>query len=283
MELLSNTNILYQGIDANWKPYATDYLNILLCDHHCIGTVFDKTLQKFVVLKSFYAQDSGIFLEESWLLENFPYLRTLNTTFYYSHSKQTIVPSALFNEEMQASFLTLNYTLPEGSNIYSAYIKNLSAHLVYADDIGIYKLLKAKFPDSAIYHSAVGWLEYLSLISKNDETNNMFIDIEYNKIDIAYFSKGALQLYNSFPCNTDEDRLYYTLFVSEQLKANPNKENYFVSGLVSKESETINLFNKYLKNLKLNEAPSQFRYSLPVMTLPQHLFLKSFCSPLCVS
>ena len=282
METLANINVLHQGVDANWEPQTSDMLNILVSDHHCIGTIFDKDKQKFVLLKSFYSEEKNTFYNHEWLKENFPYIRDLATSFFISFQKTVLVPAALFNEDLQRDFLELNYQLEKNDEIFSVYLKNLEAYLIYADDANIVAGLKNEFSNCTINHSCAGWLEYLASLNKIEDTNSMYIDIEGDKIDIAYFSAGALQLFNSFPCQTDEDKLYYTLFVSEQLKVNPAKDNYFISGIAEKDSSTSKMFGKYLKNFKQMESPAQFRYSLPVMTLPAHFYLKTFCSPLCV-
>ncbi len=282
METLTNISLLHQGIDASWLPDSPASLNIIISGNHCVATVFDKDQQKYVLLKSFYSADgmSG-FTNPEWLKENIPYISELTPNFSFSFPKTTLVPDALFNDSIKRDFLQLNYVLTEEENISSTYLKHIKAHLVYAYEPKALDYLRKIFPECTISHSSAGWLESLSLFHKNDDASHIHIDVEGDKIDICYFSEGTLQLFNTFICQTDEDRLYYPLFISEQLRINTQKDNYYLSGFLDKESSMHKLFGKYIKNLKFEESPSQFRYSLPVMTLPSHMYIKSFCTPLC--
>ena len=282
MEAIANITLLHQGIEANLEPDTTRTLNILISTNHCVGTVFDKSRQKFVILKSFHSTEgSDIFSDAAWLKENFPWLNEMAVTFSISFPKTILVPDALYNENLNRDFLQLNYQVEPRENIFSSFLTNLNANLVYADDTNVAAKLKAAFPNCSINHACAGWLENISLLNKNEEESAMYIDIEGDKIDIAYFSEGSLQLFNSFACQADEDKLYYPLFISEQLKINPGKNKYYISGFIEKDSTTYKIFSKYLKNLKFMESPAQFRFSLPVMTLPAHFYNKTFCTPLC--
>jgi hypothetical protein len=275
LQLTGQIELLHSAIDASWEEDDAFqcFLNILISGNHCVGTVFDKSQQRFVLLKSFYsASGPEEFASEEWIRENFG-LEGIPKKIFGSGFKTLLVPDALYKEESGHSLLALNHALAAGEAVKTEHLRNVGAQMLYTSREGA-------TPDAG--HSSAAWLECLSLQYKNDETDHIHIDFEGDKIDVAFFRKGSLHLFNSFLCTTDEDRLYYPLFISEQLRINPKKDRYYLSGFIEKNSSVHELFSKYIKNLRFQERPSQFRYSLPIMALPEHLYYKTFCSAICV-
>jgi hypothetical protein len=68
-------------------------------------------------------------------------------------------------------------------------------------------------------------------------------------IDIIVTENKKLILLNTFTWQTNEDILYYVMFVSEQLELNPEKFPMIVSGDIDDSSSIYQLLYRYVRNV----------------------------------
>ena len=245
-----------------------------------MATVFDKAQQKFVWLKSVKI-NSGTFLENrSIVKEMFPQEAAPNMVSFVGGLKTVLVPEAIYEDDAKEDFFKLSHTLTANERIEANYSKKLGAYLLFAIDNNLYRNLIYS-QSRKVVHEDLPWLEILLLQHKNSEDTFVHIDVAETNITMAVFRSSGLLLYNSFACQTPEDKLYYSMFVSEQLRINPHKDYYFLSGQITRTDETYTLFSRYIKELKFQPRPDMFQYSRPLQELPEHLYFKAFCTPIC--
>lgn len=245
------------------------------------ATVFDKAQQKFVWLKSAKIDSAEVLWQNREFKKSlFPELQTLNINLFVSGLKTVLVPAAIYDFSAKEQFFTLNHTLENYERIEAYFAKHLNAYFLYAVDKKRWTDLYLLHPKSII-HEDVAWLETLLLQHKNSTDTFVHIDISEKSIAIAAFRNAGLLLYNTFVCETPEDKLYFIMFVSEQLRINPHKDYYFLSGNTNRIDDNYILFARYIKELKFQPRPDIFQYSLPLQELPEHLYFKAFCTPIC--
>ncbi|MGB4655498.1 MAG: DUF3822 family protein [Bacteroidales bacterium] len=89
-----------------------------------------------------------------------------------------------------------------------------------------------------------------SLLSGNVQTDDVFfVNINYNFIEIAFIEKNNVSFYNTFSYKTNEDILYYILFVVEQLGYSHMEYKIALTG--STKNDLLNLLKKYINNVNL--------------------------------
>ncbi len=194
--------------------------------------------------------------------------------------KTALVPEAVYESSAKEDFFKLSHTLAANERIEASYSNKLGAYLLFAIDNNVYRDLIYS-QSRKVLHADMPWLEALLLQHKNSEDTFIHIDISGRSIAVAAYRNGGLLLYNTFACETPEDKLYYTMFVSEQLRINPHRDYYFLSGQVMRTDPTHTLFARYIKELQLQPRPHTFNYSLPMQEIPEHLYFKAFCTPIC--
>ena len=87
---------------------------------------------------------------------------------------------------------------------------------------------------------------------------------------------------NIFSYQTSEDFLYFTLFVCEQLKLNPENLDLLLLGEVEKNSAIYSILTKYVRNIKFGKRPEMFDYSYVFDGIASHFYFNLFSQALCV-
>ncbi|MGZ5281123.1 MAG: DUF3822 family protein [Bacteroidia bacterium] len=283
LSLLETTNsiqVIHQAADASWQNSSQVLQCFSLHGNDAVATVFDKAQQKFVWLKSAKINTESFLQHRNIVKEMFPETAAPNMVSFVGGLKTALVPEAIYEESAKEDFFKLNHTLTANERIEASYSKKLGAYLLFAIENDLYRNLIYS-QSRKVVHEDLPWLEVLLLQHKNSEDTFVHIDVQDESITIAAFRNAGLLLYNTFACETAEDKLYFTMFVSEQLRINPHKDYYFLSGKIARTDETNTLFARYIKELKFQPRPDIFQYGLPLQELPEHLYFKAFCTPIC--
>ncbi|RZK03219.1 MAG: DUF3822 family protein [Flavobacterium sp.] len=277
LENLTNIQIIHQAADASWNPNAQSVSALHVDGDLLTATVFDKSAGKFVWLRS--AETKGNLQNTETLQALFPE-KPENLKIFVNSPKTVLIPAAVFEESAKEDFFKLNHTLEPNEKVEVSYARNINAYLLFALDSNLERQIRG-FQPKNILHEDVAWLEALFIQHKNNPDTFVHMHVSEKMLWVAAFRDAGLLLYNIFPAETAEDKLYFAMFVSEQLRINPHKDQYFLSGNIQKHDETFALFSKYIKELKLEKRPEIFQYSLPLQELPEHLYFKAFCTPVC--
>lgn len=92
-----------------------------------------------------------------------------------------------------------------------------------------------------------------SLLSGNVQTDDVFfVNINYNFIEIAFIEKNNVSFYNTFSYKTNEDILYYILFVVEQLGYSHLEYNIALTSTI--KNDLLNLLRQYISNVNLFDS-----------------------------
>jgi hypothetical protein len=276
-----NLVTLYDAGDATWVPHPKAFCHILISEQHVSKIIFDQAKQRFVSLYAaeFKPDDPELLIPSILSMKE----DQMPTRWFLSVPKTLIVPAVLFEESIQKNLLENHQKIEENEVIASYPVKSIEAELVFAYDNFFSRIEKEANPGISFIPADSYWLSAIYLNNKQTRDMHAHVNIADGFISMAIFNGDKLQLYNTYPTITPEEVLYYVMFVSEQLHLNPKKDPYYYSGFIKKGDELMTLLNKYISNLKAEERPSQFHYSLPVVDVPGHLFFQTYCTALCES
>lgn len=268
----------YEAIDASWQPDSKAHFSLLLHDEGFSEVVFDARKHKFVAVRYWQME----FPLRSLALQKDDLLLFPENTYqlFSSAPRVTLVPSALYKAEDAKVLFEVNHNLQEDDTILSSPVKSLGAQLLFAIDKEELEL-SSSISTEPLVHSAACWLEMLCQQHKNNNRTILHADVDREHIHIAVFIEGTLQFYNCFPASTVEDKLYFLMFVSEQLRINPHRDSYCMSGHIFKHDELYSLLIKYIKELHFEARPKQYHYALPLHNIPEHFYFKAYSTPLC--
>ena len=101
--------------------------------------------------------------------------------------------------------------------------------------------------------------------------------------DILVTEDQKLKLHNSFTYRSEEDMLYFILFVFDKLGLDQAGTPVFLSGSIDKFSGQPSFLRRYFKKLSFRPAPSGFQYPPAFDKIQEHVYMNVFKVYHCVS
>ncbi|MDQ3190095.1 MAG: DUF3822 family protein [Bacteroidota bacterium] len=240
--------------------------------------ILDIKNNKFLVLKSF--KFNKIFtweqlaqtLESTFKLEDLLKNQYKSVSFLINHNQFTIVPDPLFDTNNQKDYLKLNATFDNSYSINNDVLKSIDARNVFAIPQGVEKIIRHYFRDCKIMHHTSSLIESFINKNKNSNENQLFVNINASAFDLILIAGNKLICCNTFNFYSNEDFVYYVLFVCEQFKLNPEKINLILSGDIEKNSENYSSIFNYIRNISLITRNESFSYSYKFDEIPGHFY-----------
>jgi hypothetical protein len=196
----------------------------------------------------------------------------------YFNSQFTLCPSVFYNLENNRAFLEFNSGTVGNALVLTDEI-NADIKLIYAIDELIKSTLDQLFPNHLLKHTLTV-LSKLMLSSEELVKENVIVSIHANYIEVVVKQEQKLLLANQYSIKTQEDVLYYVLFILEQYHLNPLKVNIKIIGDIDSSSSLINSLKKYIKNINLGIGHKTINWST-LKGMPQHfnytLLNRLFC------
>jgi hypothetical protein len=196
---------------------------------------------------------------------------------YFTH-QFTLCPAALYSSENNRSMLEFN-TGSVSNQLVLANDINTDIKLIYAVDEALKSAVDQVFPHHQLRHSLTV-LAKLALAEEELVNEQLTLALHDNHIQVIVKKDHQLVLANQYPAKTQEDTLYYVLFILEQYQLNPLTANITVTGNVDSNSEMITSLKKYIKNVHLALGNKGINWS-GVTGTPQHfnytLINRLFC------
>ena len=128
-----------------------------------------------------------------------------------------------------------------------------------------HQLLAEQFPNARIFACISPLLEYFHTRSREHDTKNLYAHFHGNRMEVFAFEKGKLLLTNTFPCKHTSDKVYYMLYIWQQLGFSQEKDQLWLAGNIEAQGELIPELNKFIRNVK--EFPKKENLSFDLQTL----------------
>ena len=260
-----NINFLDKSFQEN--AVSSYVLTLQLNTHTLSYAVYDPKPGKFTGLGREYlhlADDKPLPLALKEVTANHPILSKDfgKVLLAYGGLKNTLVPRALFKEDMPGEYLAFNFPVREDENVLTDSLNNPDALNIYAIPDLLQKELVRNWPAIHIQHLSSILIESLNLNFKHtagDDT--VFLNVREDCFDLIYFRNSRLYFYNVFRYQTREDFIYFLLASFEQLKLNPESAKLVLMGTIDKNSQIYEMIHRYIRNSSFIENNSAFRYS----------------------
>ncbi len=190
----------------------------------------------------------------------------------YFDPQFTLCPGTFYKPESSRSILEFNAGTVADKLVLTDDI-NADIKLIYAIDEILKSTLDQLFPHHQLKHT-ITVLSRLMMQTEELIKEDVLLVVHANYIEIIVKQDHKLMLANQFSIKTQEDVLYYVLFILEQYQLNPVTVNITLAGNIETTSVLISSLKKYIKNIRLaighkninwsavNGSPQHFNYTL---------------------
>lgn len=196
----------------------------------------------------------------------------------YFTAQFTLCPNAFYNHENNRALLEFN-SGTIGSKFIVTDDVSPDIKLIFAIDEELKSTLDQLFPNHFLKHTLTV-ISKLTLASEEFIKEHIVLAINSDYIEVAVKQEQKLLLANQYSIKTQEDVLYYVLFILEQYHLNPLTTNIKIIGNIDASSSLILSLKKYIKYINLGVGHKTINWS-NLNGMPQHfnytLLNRLFC------
>ena len=169
-----------------------------------------------------------------------------------------LVPKSLFDENNLKSYIRYSSKTYENDYVVYDEVEDHDMINVYIPFVNVNNFLLDQFGSFEYKHFSTTLLSNLLNTYKFSEHPHLFVHLEKSRMYLVAISNSKLQLYNSFSFSTQEDFIYYILFVLEQLSMDPETVELVLSGQIDIDSPLYKIAYTYVRKISLIE--NRFKY-----------------------
>jgi hypothetical protein len=251
-------------------------LSVQISDNSFSYNIIDWELSKHLVLKQYLFNEKKTplisLLEAIFDSDDLLNKAYKKTSVCVLNKHYTFIPNPLFSEAAAESYLNYNCKLNSSQKVLSFPVKSISAHVAFAVDEQLKAFIDYKLIGCKWMHNTVVLTEALLNNYREDEKQQVFLNISTDSFDVLVFNGKQLQLFNSFEYTTAEDFLFHLLFVFEQLSVNADKQQVIICGEVLKNSAIYEKLHKYIRHISFINRNEKVTYSYKFDEQPSHFF-----------
>jgi hypothetical protein len=284
--MVADLSLVDETFDTNIT--SSYFLSIQVCLDGFSFSTLDPVRNKYIQFKYFSFSNaktddltalSERIFEQNQLL-NLPFRKVfvLLPSFY-----STLVPSGLFKPEEAEKWIYFTHQIPSGNKILYTPMKLADAWNIFVSPEPIIQLFQRQYPEPVFFHQYVPIAETKLAISRPGVgRNQVILNLQNNYFDMVVLERNNLKLCNTFEINGEQDLIYFTLFVFDQLQLPSDSTETLVIGSHPHSGTILQTLRKYIKHIKQPGLPGGFQYSYLFKNIPGHKFYNLFSMPSCV-
>ena len=190
-------------------------------------------------------------------------------------NRSTLLPAALFDKNQLKSYFEFNHLLNDLDELRYNFLKQIDAYLVFPMYHEIANLYLKSWVNAAFYHQATPFISEIvhtgSLAGKAAH-----VHFSTDHFDIAVTNEQELLFHNNFMYRSDEDLLYFILFVFDKLGLDQGSTALILSGEIDKFSDRPSMLKRYFRNIRFRKPPAEFQYPYVFEKIQDHTCLSLF-------
>ena len=194
--------------------------------------------------------------------------------------RYTTVPLELFEDEQMEMLFYQNVPKQNNEIVLCNILGNSNVVVLFSIDKLTHVFLSEHFPRARFFATVSPQIEYFTKENRQRQTQQIYANIHADNMEVFCFSNGRLQLANTYPISTNEDRSYYLLNIWKQLDYDTEKDELHLTGLTKEELHgQISFLRQFIRKIFIINNPQaelqQFS-DTPLETIPfdiQSLFI----------
>lgn len=187
-----------------------------------------------------------------------PYKRV---NILYDSPRFTPVPLDLFEDEQMDTLFYHNF--PQGNNevVLCNVLGKSNVVILFAMDKHTHQLLAEHFSTARFFSTASPTTEYFARKSRLGNSRKLYAYLREQRMEVFCFDRGNLLLLNTFPCKQTADRVYYLLYVWQQLGYDQERDELHLAGKKEGKEELVKELRNYLRQVFIIHPKAEFNRS----------------------
>ena len=198
----------------------------------------------------------------------------------HQNELSALIPKDLYDHNNKADYLKFNAKILKTDYITEDSIESINSYNVYIPYININNYIFDAFGEFTYKHSSTVLIDtVLNQLKSDVNETRVYIHVHPFTIEILVIENGQLQLSNVFEYHTNEDFIYYVLFVFDQLQIDVETAKVLLSGTIDKGTAIFELLYTYIRHVDILENDFTYQFSNNIDTHKLHyhyLILNSF-------
>ncbi|MFK7832647.1 MAG: DUF3822 family protein [Winogradskyella sp.] len=176
----------------------------------------------------------------------------------HQNELSTLVPDALYDEKHKVDYLKFNSKILRNDFITEDIVAVNKSVNVYVPYVNINNYIFETF--GAFVYKHASSILIGSILADTEATDESIVYLNVNKytIEVTVVKNGELQLFNVFEYHSNEDFIYYVLFVFEQLKLNVETTPIELIGNVVIGDERFIMLYTYIRHVRFLDKDYDF-------------------------
>ena len=241
-------------------------------------SILDPEATKYLGLKR-YSYEKALNPDQQYesirgILKEDPFLRKpyQGVSCILSEYRSTLLPAALFDRDHLKLYFEFNHVLNDLDELHYNHLKTADAYLVFPMHSDISNLFLKSWLNTEFFHQASPLVDTMMSLDGNSDK---LAGINFNEdhFDIIVIDDRQLKYHNNFRFRSEEDLLYFILFVFDKMGLDQEKTPVLLSGEIDKFSERPSQLKKFFRILSFQSAPSGFQYPPSFHKLQEHSLL----------
>ncbi len=188
----------------------------------------------------------------------YPYKRI---NVLYDTPRFTPVPLELFEDEQMDTLFYHNFPKESNEIVLCNILGKSNVVILFAIDKHVHQLLAEHFPNARFFSAVSPLTEYFAQKSRLGNSRKVYAHSRERLLEVFCYDKGKLLLINSFPCKQTADRVYYLLYIWQQLTYNQERDELHLTGKLADKEELLKELRSYLRQVFIVHPKAEFNRS----------------------
>ncbi len=168
--------------------------------------------------------------------------------------QSTLVPDAFFDRRKMREYLAFNFAGEMDTELFGNHLELPGIYNVFALPEELVSMITAFFKKVEFTNQTTPFLRHITYKKDALEHAAVYVGLNAGFFDIAATGDGKLKLYNTFQYTSEQDLLYYTIFIYNQMKFDPLQVPLFLSGELSSRLTYYEILKQYIPGTQYDDT-----------------------------
>ncbi|MDE6347624.1 MAG: DUF3822 family protein [Bacteroides sp.] len=184
------------------------------------------------------------FRELEWSQYTFRRVNVLMT-----NNRFTFVPLEFFEDEQAEIIFYHNHPKRENETVQYNILPKSNIVVLFGMDRSACTFLREQYPDVRFYSQTSPFIDYFAAKSHLGNSRKMYAHLRKDAVDLYGYERGRLLMANSFSCRTTPDRIYYLLYVWQQLGFEQEHDELHLAGDLHDKELLLPELRKFIRQV----------------------------------